>query len=282
MEKVSFPSRLQEVRILILEDQSILAIELENQLEREGCDVIGLYPNLRCAYRLARDRLNNGEHILEAICQIAIEHVLAIVPRLPVGDVARAFEHEMTTTQRFQLQSGVYGQGPLNFRMVHEFAAPNPFCPQFVREFCERGPRHLGPKKHFLSPAQCLLPRVAVELLAAPIPFDDAAIQFPHENGRSRKLNPAFLLLALTLAIAQGLLRIKPVGYTDKCNHDTVDLVIDGPRSARTLCPPARSGLPYSDDVVGRHGGIRANGPMRRPGRPAELATPYVMCADRL
>jgi DNA-binding response OmpR family regulator len=41
MENAPFPSPLQGARILIVEDESILAMDLESQLRREGCDVIG-------------------------------------------------------------------------------------------------------------------------------------------------------------------------------------------------------------------------------------------------
>jgi two-component SAPR family response regulator len=41
VEKAPFPFPLQGARILIVEDEAILAIELENELRREGCDVIG-------------------------------------------------------------------------------------------------------------------------------------------------------------------------------------------------------------------------------------------------
>src|SRR5215467_10220812 len=42
MAKVPFSPALQGARILIVEDESILALDLENRLTREGCDVIGL------------------------------------------------------------------------------------------------------------------------------------------------------------------------------------------------------------------------------------------------
>jgi DNA-binding response OmpR family regulator len=57
MENVPLPSPLQGARILIVEDESILAMELEDQLRREGCAVIG--PVSREAQALAaleRDR----------------------------------------------------------------------------------------------------------------------------------------------------------------------------------------------------------------------------------
>jgi two-component SAPR family response regulator len=41
MAKPSFSSALQGVRILIVEDDSILAMNLENHLMSEGCNVIG-------------------------------------------------------------------------------------------------------------------------------------------------------------------------------------------------------------------------------------------------
>jgi DNA-binding response OmpR family regulator len=41
MEDVPLPSPLQGARILIVEDESILAMEIEDQLRREGCEVIG-------------------------------------------------------------------------------------------------------------------------------------------------------------------------------------------------------------------------------------------------
>src|SRR2546429_9368587 len=42
MAKVPFSPALQGARILIVEDESILAMDLENRLTREGCEVIGL------------------------------------------------------------------------------------------------------------------------------------------------------------------------------------------------------------------------------------------------
>jgi CheY-like chemotaxis protein len=42
MAKALFSPALQGVRILIVEDESILAMDLENRLKGEGCDVIGL------------------------------------------------------------------------------------------------------------------------------------------------------------------------------------------------------------------------------------------------
>ena len=42
MAKVPFSPALRGARILIVEDESILALDLENRLTREGCDVIGL------------------------------------------------------------------------------------------------------------------------------------------------------------------------------------------------------------------------------------------------
>jgi two-component SAPR family response regulator len=42
MAKVPFSLALQGARILIVEDESILALDLENRLTREGCDVIGV------------------------------------------------------------------------------------------------------------------------------------------------------------------------------------------------------------------------------------------------
>jgi two-component SAPR family response regulator len=42
MAKVPFSPALQGVRILIVEDESILAMDLENRLKGEGCEVIGL------------------------------------------------------------------------------------------------------------------------------------------------------------------------------------------------------------------------------------------------
>jgi hypothetical protein len=42
--------------------------------------------------------------------------------------------------------------------------------------------------------------QVAVHLLTAAIPFDDTAVEFPYENGRSRKLHQTFLLTQLAFA----------------------------------------------------------------------------------
>jgi DNA-binding response OmpR family regulator len=57
MERVPFPSPLQGARILIVEDESILAMELENHLKREGCDVIGpVSREAKALMALERDR----------------------------------------------------------------------------------------------------------------------------------------------------------------------------------------------------------------------------------
>jgi AmiR/NasT family two-component response regulator len=42
MARVPFSPALQGVRILIVEDESILAMDLENRLKGAGCEVIGL------------------------------------------------------------------------------------------------------------------------------------------------------------------------------------------------------------------------------------------------
>jgi len=42
MTKLPFSGALRGARILIVEDESILAMDLENRLTRKGCDVIGL------------------------------------------------------------------------------------------------------------------------------------------------------------------------------------------------------------------------------------------------
>jgi CheY-like chemotaxis protein len=42
MTKVPFSAALQGARILIVEDESILAMDLETRLKGEGCEVIGL------------------------------------------------------------------------------------------------------------------------------------------------------------------------------------------------------------------------------------------------
>jgi two-component SAPR family response regulator len=57
MAKVPFSTALQGVRILIVEDESILAMDLENRLTREGCEVIGLVSREAKALELLeRDR----------------------------------------------------------------------------------------------------------------------------------------------------------------------------------------------------------------------------------
>src|SRR5215831_10492415 len=57
MKKMSFFPALQGARILIVEDESILAMDLENRLKREGCDVIGLASREAKALKLLeRDR----------------------------------------------------------------------------------------------------------------------------------------------------------------------------------------------------------------------------------
>src|SRR5215467_7038036 len=52
MTKVPFSGALQGFRILIVEDESILAMDLENRLQREGCDVIGLASGEAKAFKL--------------------------------------------------------------------------------------------------------------------------------------------------------------------------------------------------------------------------------------
>jgi DNA-binding response OmpR family regulator len=41
MKKMPFSAALPGARILIVEDEAILAMDLENRLKGEGCDVIG-------------------------------------------------------------------------------------------------------------------------------------------------------------------------------------------------------------------------------------------------
>ncbi len=57
MAKGQFSPALQGARILVVEDESILAMDLENQLKREGCEVIGPVSREDKALRLLeRDR----------------------------------------------------------------------------------------------------------------------------------------------------------------------------------------------------------------------------------
>jgi two-component SAPR family response regulator len=57
MAKVPFSTALRGVRILIVEDESILAMDLENRLKGESCDVIGLVSREAKALKLLeRDR----------------------------------------------------------------------------------------------------------------------------------------------------------------------------------------------------------------------------------
>lgn len=57
MEKAPFPFPLQGARILIVEDESIVAMELEDQLKREGCEVIGpVSLEAKALMALERDR----------------------------------------------------------------------------------------------------------------------------------------------------------------------------------------------------------------------------------
>jgi CheY-like chemotaxis protein len=57
MAKVPFSSALQGARILIVEDEPILAMDLESRLKGEGCAVIGLVSREAQALKLLeRDR----------------------------------------------------------------------------------------------------------------------------------------------------------------------------------------------------------------------------------
>src|SRR5215471_21472448 len=107
---------------------------------------------------------------------------------------------------------------------MHKLAGPNPFITQRVRHFFEGRSRHLGLEKLLLALAYRLLRRIAIQLLAAAIPFENAAAGFPHENGHSSKLYQAFLLTQLALAFAQRLLHMTPLGNVDECDDDAIDL----------------------------------------------------------
>jgi CheY-like chemotaxis protein len=72
MARVPFSPALQGVRILIVEDESILAMDLENRLKGEGCEVIGL---------VAREA--KALEILERDCPDAVVLDLNLNGKLP-------------------------------------------------------------------------------------------------------------------------------------------------------------------------------------------------------
>src|SRR5215470_4470709 len=111
---------------------------------------------------------------------------------------------------------------------MQKLAGPNPLLMQLVRHFFEGRSRHLGLEKLLLAPAYRLLRPIAIQLLAASIPFENAAAGFPYENGHSRQLHEAFLLEQLAFAVPQRLLHMTPLRDIDECDDDAIDLVIDG------------------------------------------------------
>src|SRR5215510_11920750 len=112
---------------------------------------------------------------------------------------------------------------------MQELADPKSFLTQLVCHCFERGSGDLRLEKLLPALAYRLLRRIAIQLLAAPIPFENAAAGFPYENRHSCKLYQAFLLAQLALAFAQRLLHMTPFRDIDKCDDDAIDLVIDGP-----------------------------------------------------
>ena len=90
-----------------------------------------------------RDRLNDRERILEAMCLVVQQHVLPLLPQFPVGDVPHALKRKLATTYRFDLNHCLDCQSSSVFRPVHEITGPNPFLAQLVRHFLRmtiRGP----------------------------------------------------------------------------------------------------------------------------------------------
>src|SRR5215475_1413023 len=180
------------------------------------------------AHRLMSDRPSNGKRIFQAVPEVALKHALAFLPRFPISDVADALECKLPTVESFELHDSLDRQNSSVLRPIQELAAPKSFLTQLGRHFCEGGSRHLGLQKLFLASANSLLARIAVQFLAAAIPFEDTAVEFPYENWCSRKLDKAFLAKQLAFAFAQRLLHMTPLCNIDECDDDTVDLVIDG------------------------------------------------------
>jgi hypothetical protein len=67
-------------------------------------------------------------------------------------------------------------------RPLREHACPASVLPQLCLQFREGGTGHCCREKFILTPAKRFLTRIAIQLLAAAIPFDDASIEFPDEN----------------------------------------------------------------------------------------------------
>jgi hypothetical protein len=127
---------------------------------------------------------------------------------------------------------------------MRELAVPNPFLAQLDHHFSERRSGLKKPPCSYLSPPRACS-RIAPRSHDS-IREENHADEFPHENGYSRKVQQAFLLTQLALALPQRLLHMAPLRDIDECDDDAIDLVIDGPvRTDAHVVPPISAALDF-------------------------------------
>src|SRR5262245_54339109 len=171
--------------------------------------------------------------------QLAEQHFPPLFPLLALGDVARAFEREAAAVHRLEHDAAFDDQFAPAFGLLPELAAPASRLEQLGAYFGERGSRHCRAEELIFLLSQRLLAAVAIKLLAAPVPFDDAVVEIPDENGIARKLHQPLVLPQQVLALHQRLLHLASFRDVHEGDDHAVDLVVHGPVWAQADVIPA-------------------------------------------
>jgi hypothetical protein len=84
------------------------------------------------AQRVARNRLNDGKRVADAVCQFADEQPQPAFRRAGGGDVTGAFEDEAAAVEGFELQAAFNDQILAGLRPLPQFAGPAAIAQQFL------------------------------------------------------------------------------------------------------------------------------------------------------
>ena len=130
---------------------------------------------------------------------------------------------ESLVAECLELQPAFDRQGAAILGLLLQLARPRAVGKQLLLERGERRAGHGGRQQLFLALAERLVARIAVELFAAAVPRDDAAVELPYEDRIARELDQLLLLAQLPLALPRGFLNVTALGHVDERDDDAVD-----------------------------------------------------------